>query len=118
MLYEILTLNQPPSHLTANGVKEYMKEENITFSGQEATKITVDDLKRGIDLVKSLPEIRFDHIVENCSKEELEKAFGKSKEWELKDTLYGFPVYQKNYVPKGEIWMIDNEGKVMTKFKL
>lgn len=92
--------------------------ENTTFTGISSDTLSYEDLERGIELIKSLPETSFlSYIDQNCTEEQLAKAFGEKKVGTPQDVYYGFPVYQRDYVPEGEVWMMDNNGKLIQRFK-
>lgn len=97
-------------------------DETITFSGQEAHALSEKDLLHGIDILKkNLPsrETMLDHVVENCSAEQLDRFPGKlTREGTGISVLHGFPVYKRKYVPVGEFWLIAQDGSVLEKIKV
>jgi hypothetical protein len=94
-----------------------MNDETITFTGQEATQISFEQIDETIRKV-NVSTSRLNHVLANCTLEQLERFFGAMVEGDAKSVLFGCPLYQKNYVPKGEIWFMDKEVKVINRFKL
>lgn len=94
-----------------------MIEENITFSGQEAEKLTDK-------AIKSLRVYSIDDIAQishNVDKEKFIQALGlvENSTIESKNPcLFGVPVYVKKYIPLGEIWLQNRDGKVIKKFSI
>ena len=90
-----------------------MKDEmntNITFSGKEPSEITFKELEELIGLFDG-DEPAIHHILENCTKEQLESVFGKKVEGGARDVLFGLPIYERKFVPLGEVWLMDKDGK-------
>lgn len=97
-----------------------MKEENVTFGGQEASLITAKELS---ELVKMMdagaePNHAINFVFENLTEEQRDKLFGSKAEFDERAILYGFPIYRKSWVPLGEIWMMNKKGEVIKKFKI
>ena len=57
-------------------------------------------------------------VLQNCSPEQLAKVFGEPMQGTSKDIIFGVPVYERKFVPLGELWFTDKEGHVLRKFKL
>ena len=99
-----------------------MKEENITFSGKEASVLDLDTIKKAIDnLTSNTPIEKFGtQLSHNCDEAELLKVLGVEKttsEYNV-GNYYGLPVFKKSWVPLGEIWLQDKDGKVIQKFNI
>lgn len=98
-------------------------ENNITtssvdFGGKEAEALySTSELAQVIKMFEGgLPEItRMSH---NCSNTQMLDSFGSVDIGDAKDSYFGLRVYKRNYVPLGEIWLQDKEGKVVRKFSL
>ena len=100
-----------------------MKEETVTFSGIQAKPLTAEDIKHAVDMLGKIDPINdVFSLSHNCEKKELLKAFNAfeiTKDSEnYHSILFGMPVYKKSYVPKGEVWTVNREGKVLNKFKI
>lgn len=99
-----------------------MKEENVTFSGIEAKTLTAEDIRKAINLIKELPKDFTVSIGHNCDREYLLKKLNAFEVKENSETYlsayFGIPLVKKSYIPQGEVWMVNNEGKVTNKFKL
>jgi hypothetical protein len=96
-----------------------MKEENITFSGKEASIVNLDSIVNAIASIPKMEEPRIEQISHNCSDTEFLELFDiKEKTESSIAPWFGLPVYSKKYIPLGEVWLQDKEGKVIKKYKV
>ena len=100
-----------------------MNLEDVTFGGQQASNISLKAIREAIGLIKSSGEPRIHHILHHCTEAQWESLIGKQEKVYTepeysKNVLYGLPVYEKSYVPLGEVWMMDKDGKVIQKFSI
>lgn len=95
---------------------------NVSFGGQEASRINV------YQMMKAIEKIAFptkDDAVHHLKHNGCEEFFFKhcvdvpgTVEAGARTALYGLPVYERNYVPLGKIWMCDRHGRPLKKFKI
>lgn len=96
--------------------------EHCTFSGQEATPLDMATLVKAIDTLSQItiepPLIQ--RISHNCGHEEFFRVFGIGKEnvSERATDYFGLPVYIHRWIPRGEVWLQDKNGKVIKKFSI
>ena len=88
---------------------------NVDFGGKEANSLSWKKLQEVIGLLDdSEPEIH--HIFQNCTPKQLESIFGEKKVGTTRDVLFGIPIYEKRWIPHGEVWLIDKSGKVIQRY--
>ena len=94
--------------------------QNCMFSGQEAKPLNMDTLLEAIDKLPKVQEPRVDRISHNCKQDDFLKLFDIEKRVKQKEYInfLGIPVYVKKWIPRGEIWLQDKDGKVVQKFSL
>ena len=96
-----------------------IKGENVSFTGKEAEKLfSVKELNEVYKLLAAGGKPIIDHITHNCTNTTLLDLFGVVDIGDTKSGYFGLPVYRRGWVPLGEIWMQDREGKVIRKFSL
>lgn len=96
-------------------------EEAVTFNGQQASHISFKAIKEAMDSVDSIGEPKIHHLLHRCTEQQWESITGKQEKVDTdseysKSVLYGWPVYERSYVPLGEVWLMDKDGKVIEKF--
>lgn len=94
-----------------------MKEENVTFNGKEAEKLfSIAELATVVSMFEGgKPDVA--QITHNCLNTQLLEQFGSVNIGDAKDVYFGLPVYRRGWVPLGEVWLEDKDGKVIRKFK-
>lgn len=95
--------------------------EQVTFNGVHPSEVSLPAIRKAINLLRTLPANVIDHIIHHMSDEQIGTLFKnqatKHSDFESsKDVLYGLPVLKKSYVPLGEMWMMDKDGHVISKF--
>ena len=91
---------------------------NINFEGQEAVKIDVEAVVKTLKKI-SEPPSAIHHLTHNGCDDFLKSITAKPEvETPAIAALYGFPVYERKYVPLGELWMCDVHGRPLKKFKI
>lgn len=90
-------------------------EEYVTFGGQEAKTLDLETIQELVALIDVEQPI-LHKISHNCTEEQLVYALGEKKNGDLRAVLYGLPVYEARYIPAGEVWLQDKDGKVIQKF--
>ena len=105
--------------------EEEVEEKHVTFSNQKAKALSVEQL---IEAVESLEKNTLDkslivsQISHNCEKEKfltkLDILDGSAVGGPIKIDFFGMPVYKRPYVPKDEVWFINQYGRVIKKFSI
>lgn len=99
-----------------------MKKEIAIFSTQKNKPLTLKELQIAIKMLDdkiSTPVL--DHISHNSNKfvRVFKKMAGKKAiKINAINVLYGFPVRKISWIPDGEIWLQDKDGKILKKFSL
>lgn len=95
-----------------------MIETNVTFSGQEAEKIfSAQELTTFIEMLNAGGAPQIERISHNCDIQRLIKVLDAKQTTGSNPvaSLYGIKIYKAPYIPRGEIWMQDKDGKVIRK---
>lgn len=92
-------------------------ETNVTFSGKEASEISVAELSQLVKMFDGGEPI-VHHISHNCSNTALLETFGSVDIGDTKDGYFGLPISKKSWIPLGELWLQSKEGKVIQKFSI
>lgn len=100
-----------------------MKNETVTFSGKESTKIDIDSIKNAIGLIQPPDPRAVHHFLHNCTEEDLDKIFGKEVDGdsvapEQLRRYIGMQIRKERFVVVGEIWAMDKTGRVLQKFRI
>lgn len=98
-----------------------MENEISTMSNVNAPELL--SFKELNDLIPMMnpSEPRITYIHQNLSEKKMELFMNNTKaESEIfnqRINLYGIPVIKKSYVPKDEMWFVDQNGQVLKRFK-
>lgn len=95
-----------------------MDDSNVTWSGQEAEQLfSVAELATVVKMLEGgKPDVA--QITHNVSNTKLLDMFGQVEIGDSKDSYFGLPVYRRGWVPLGELWLQDKDGKVIRKFSI
>lgn len=94
--------------------------EAVTFSGQESKPLRLEDVLKAVASIhiSKVASNWIHHINENCTEEQLRGLFRDYKLGTTTTIPAGLPVYKISYIPRGELWMMTEDGKVIKKFQL
>lgn len=94
----------------------------LTDGSLESHTLTAESISKAVDDLKRMtPKDYIEMMRHNCDMDELAKKLGvkvhKADNWSMA-ALYGMRVVKDPDMPKGEIHMVDNKGKIVNKFKI
>ncbi len=91
---------------------------NQTTSNNKTDKLlTSKELEQAINLLHDGSEEPLIHHIDQ-SVGVLQSILSRKGVNNAVTILYGIPIYERNYVPENEFWLIDKNNKIIRKFFL
>lgn len=94
-------------------------EYSQTTCSAEGKALTVKDIEKAIEhlgiISDKRPVIKEVHEHSRVFRDLFKRQ--EKKEYGICETIYGFPVLHRTYIPKGEVWFLNQKDKLMKRFK-
>ena len=90
------------------------------YSGDEAETLSIESILSTIESLKKNQKSSYPimaDVIHNVSPYKMNKFFERKEDGSVK-MLYGIPVAKRTYVPLDEMWLIDNKGEIISKYKI